>query len=93
MQRRVSGSSDNTHNPYENRRERYEAEESGSSKNDEELARSLAEERAERASLDAIAPTADDIGTKAKSWDGLERIGHLGRWLDYPPTEADKLVP
>ncbi|KAL4921601.1 ribosomal subunit 39S-domain-containing protein [Aspergillus aurantiobrunneus] len=25
----------------------------------------------------------------ATTWEGLERIGHLGRWSDYPPSEAD----
>lgn len=26
----------------------------------------------------------------ASTWEGLERVGHLGRWSDYPPTEADE---
>ncbi|KAJ9302248.1 hypothetical protein DTO271G3_1114 [Paecilomyces variotii] len=26
----------------------------------------------------------------ASTWDSLERVGHLGRWSDYPPTEADE---
>jgi hypothetical protein len=29
---------------------------------------------------------------RAKTWDGLERLGHLGKWSDYPPTEADEYV-
>lgn len=28
--------------------------------------------------------------TPATTWDGLERVGHLGRWSDFPPTEADE---
>ncbi|KAL1986805.1 hypothetical protein VTN96DRAFT_5458 [Rasamsonia emersonii] len=30
--------------------------------------------------------------TPATTWDGLERVGHLGRWSDFPPTEADEYV-
>ncbi|KAL1968531.1 hypothetical protein VTN77DRAFT_1741 [Rasamsonia byssochlamydoides] len=28
--------------------------------------------------------------TAATTWDGLQRMGHLGRWSDFPPTEADE---
>jgi hypothetical protein len=40
---------------------------------------------------------ADDIApqveyTPASTWDGIERVGHLERWIDYSPTEADGYV-
>lgn len=27
------------------------------------------------------------------SWEGLQRVGHLGRWSDYPPSEGDVYNP
>ena len=53
--------------------------------------RLLAEERAEQASLDAIAP--DASSEIPLTWDGLEVVGHLGRWWELPSTKADKFVP
>lgn len=29
----------------------------------------------------------------AMSWEGLQRVGHLGRWSDYPPSEGDVYNP
>jgi hypothetical protein len=26
----------------------------------------------------------------ATTWEGLQRVGHLGRWSDLPPKEADE---
>lgn len=29
----------------------------------------------------------------ATSWEGLERVGHLGRWADLPPSVEDSYNP
>ncbi|KAE8308390.1 ribosomal subunit 39S-domain-containing protein [Aspergillus transmontanensis] len=39
------------------------------------------ENEAELASAEAYEP--------ATTWEGLQRVGHLGRWSDLPPSEAD----
>lgn len=38
-----------------------------------------------------IAPPEDYI--EAKTWDGLQRIGHLGKWSDRPPRKVDTYEP
>ncbi|RAL15648.1 mitochondrial 54S ribosomal mL50 protein [Aspergillus homomorphus CBS 101889] len=39
------------------------------------------------ASEDAVPASADY--EPATTWDGLDRVGHLGRWSDLPPAPAD----
>lgn len=29
----------------------------------------------------------------AVSWEGIEKVGHLGRWSDLPPAEGDVYTP
>lgn len=61
-----------------------------------EVAARAAEEEEDRGDLDdyedpeygEIAPPAEYVA--ATTWDGLERVGHLGRWSDFPPTEVDE---
>ncbi|KAL3478235.1 ribosomal subunit 39S-domain-containing protein [Aspergillus californicus] len=33
--------------------------------------------------------SADSTYVPATTWEGIQRIGHLGRWNDLPPSEAD----
>ncbi|KAL5337073.1 ribosomal subunit 39S-domain-containing protein [Aspergillus crustosus] len=49
-------------------------------------------EKSQGAGSEAVAETAEDLDSTyepATTWEGLQRIGHLGRWNDTPPTEAD----
>ncbi|RJE27358.1 Ribosomal subunit 39S [Aspergillus sclerotialis] len=49
-------------------------------------------EEAEEADHDVdIAPPEDYV--EAKTWDGLQRIGHLGKWSDLPPRKEDTYKP
>lgn len=49
------------------------------------------EEVPEEEYLGDIAPP--DAYVPATTWDDLERVGHLGRWSDFPPTDGDKYTP
>ncbi|KAL2828752.1 glucosidase II beta subunit-like-domain-containing protein [Aspergillus cavernicola] len=42
----------------------------------------------ENAAVDEAVP-ADSAYTPATTWEGIQHIGHLGRWDDLPPREAD----
>lgn len=43
---------------------------------------------AETAAEEAV-PEGSSSYEPATTWAGLQRIGHLGNWSDYPPSEAD----
>lgn len=49
-----------------------------------ELAEAEAAETAGRDDADYVPAT---------SWEGIERIGHLGGWENYPPSQADEYNP
>lgn len=38
-------------------------------------------------------PAVDAKYVPATSWEGLQRVGHLGRWSDYPHSEGDVYNP
>lgn len=42
------------------------------------------------AAEDQAAAEAVNEYVPATTWEGLERVGHEGRWSDYPPGEADQ---
>lgn len=39
--------------------------------------------------VEEAVPEGSSAYEPATTWEGLERIGHLGKWSDYPPSEAD----
>ena len=55
------------------------------------------EEHQAKSQLDVTEDEAPVAGqeeyTPALSWEGIERVGHLGRWKDLPPSEGDVYTP
>ncbi|RHZ67903.1 uncharacterized protein CDV56_104749 [Aspergillus thermomutatus] len=56
------------------------------------------EEEPARGSTEALETQSEDVLSgdtydPATTWEGLPRIGHLGKWSDLPPTEADAFNP
>ncbi|KAF4155331.1 hypothetical protein CNMCM6069_008060 [Aspergillus lentulus] len=55
------------------------------------------EEEPARASTEALETQSEDALSDtyepATTWEGLPRVGHLGKWSDLPPTEADAFNP
>lgn len=47
-------------------------------------------ESAEPAEVAETAGREDPDYTPATSWDGIEKIGHLGGWQNYPASQADE---
>ncbi|KAL4930695.1 mitochondrial 54S ribosomal mL50 protein [Aspergillus undulatus] len=43
----------------------------------------------EAATEEAVEETTSGDYIAATTWEGLDRVGHLGRWKDLPPKEAD----
>ncbi|KAL2012742.1 hypothetical protein VTN00DRAFT_267 [Thermoascus crustaceus] len=54
-----------------------------------EIEESAPEPAAEEAAVEEEISPAGDY-KPAETWDELEQVGHLGRWHDFPPTEADE---
>ena len=69
------------------RREREEKNSTAAINTEEEDEKRLEQEKQEE--LEEL----NSGGEPLTSWDGLDKIGHLGRWSDYPPTDADEVVP
>ncbi|PKX90837.1 mitochondrial 54S ribosomal mL50 protein [Aspergillus novofumigatus IBT 16806] len=55
------------------------------------------EEEPARGSNEALETQSEDVLSDtyepATTWEGLPRVGHLGKWSDLPPTEADVFNP
>ncbi|KAF7180488.1 hypothetical protein CNMCM7691_009779 [Aspergillus felis] len=55
------------------------------------------EEEPARGSTEALESQSEDVlpdtYEPATTWEGLPRVGHLGKWSDLPPTEADVFNP
>jgi hypothetical protein len=56
------------------------------------------DEEPARASTEALETQSEDVLSSdtyepATTWEGLPRVGHLGKWSDLPPTEADVFNP
>ncbi|KAF7118086.1 hypothetical protein CNMCM5793_007472 [Aspergillus hiratsukae] len=56
------------------------------------------DEEPARGSAEALETQSEDVLSAdtyepATTWEGLPRIGHLGKWSDLPPTEADVFNP
>ncbi|EAW19434.1 mitochondrial 54S ribosomal mL50 protein [Aspergillus fischeri NRRL 181] len=55
------------------------------------------EEEPARGSTEALETQSEDVLSDnyepATTWEGLPRVGHLGKWSDLPPTEADVFNP
>ena len=64
--------------------EQQEGEEGGRARSQLEVEEGQPEE-------DGAAVGADYV--PAASWEGLERVGHLGRWSDVPPSVEDEYSP
>jgi len=55
------------------------------------------EEEPSRGSTEALETQSEDVISNtyepATTWESLPRVGHLGKWSDLPPTEADVFNP
>jgi hypothetical protein len=69
-------------------RKRTRGEEGEQEQEQERAPAAVEEEQALQTIEGEVAPPLEY--TPAMTWDGIERIGHLGKWYDFPPTEADE---
>ncbi|OJJ42971.1 hypothetical protein ASPZODRAFT_75413 [Penicilliopsis zonata CBS 506.65] len=67
----------------------------GGSTNENNLAESTGQQELETVTgEDPLAAAASSSGyVPAMTWEGLPTIGHLGRWSDLPPSQADAYSP